>query len=255
MCPDCTSAKEGAMIVGKLRKARSRLAEGGLVATARWAFASVFYHPITQWLDNRFDRRYGTDTTQYLHRSDFDLDAEVADHARNYGASPDRTFLRFLRQQQLDYSDYTFIDLGCGKGRTLLLASQFPFKKIVGVEVEPAIHATCLRNIAIRFADSKVSQRPVEALCMSAGDYDFPDGNILLYLFNPFDEYIMRQVAQKLRRAVESTSRFIRIVYFHPNHVKPLLALPKINLISEETFRCRASVNKLGRMASYEIAP
>lgn len=30
--------------------------------------------------------------------------------------------------------DYDFLDFGSGKGRTLLMAASFPFKKITGVE-------------------------------------------------------------------------------------------------------------------------
>src|SRR5947208_15284999 len=32
-------------------------------------------------------------------------------------------------------SDFTFIDLGSGKGRTLLMASDYPFRRILGVEL------------------------------------------------------------------------------------------------------------------------
>lgn len=243
------------MIADKIRKVRRHLKEDGFVATARWAFASVFYHPAVRWLDDRFDRRYGTDTTQGLHRSKFNIDAELEAHAYHYTVSPDRVFIRFLRGQELDYSDYTFVDLGCGKGRTLLLASRFPFKNIVGVEVAPPIHAICLKNIATYRKNHRNSLRPTVALCMNAGDYEFPDGNILLYLNNPFDEYIMAQVVQKLRRAIESSPRSVRIIYSHPNYAAPLLTLPGIKLIREETFHCRASVNNLGRVASYEITP
>ena len=243
------------MLIEKFGKARRRLAKEGFVATARWAFTSVFYYPLTRWLDHRFDRRWGTDTTSPLSTSKYNIDAELVGHAVSYSASPDRIFVRFLRQQELDYSDFTFIDLGCGKGRTLLLASEFSFKKIIGVEIEPAVHAICMANIATYLKNSKVSRPPIEALCTNAGDFDFPAGNIFLYLFNPFDEYIMTQVAHKLRQAIESSARLIRIVYFHPNFVSSLLTLPNIKLISEEIFRDRKSSNNVSRVATYEIAP
>lgn len=243
------------MILDRIRKTRRYLEEDGLVATVCWAFTSAIYYPVRHWLERSFDRRHGTDTCQAVHRRDFDIEAELAEHATNYAATPDRTFVRFLTQQELVYSDYTFVDLGCGKGRTLLLASQYPFKRIVGIEVDPAIHAICLANIATYFANSKIPRPPTDALCMSAGDFDFPEGDIFLYLFNPFDDYIMMQVAQRLRKAIESDSRCIRIVYYHPNNVVPLLSLPNIKLISEEIFRCRSSLNNLGRLATYEITP
>lgn len=78
------------MLMDKIRKARRHLAEDGFVATASWALASVFYYPLTRWLDNRFDRRWGTDTTQPLSSSEYSIDAELVDHAVAYGPSPDR---------------------------------------------------------------------------------------------------------------------------------------------------------------------
>lgn len=243
------------MIINKILKTRRHLNEKGFVATVRWAFTGAFYKPVTRWLDNSFDRKYGTDTSKTVHLSEFDVDAENLEHARNYQATPDRTFLRFLAQQKLNYSSYTFIDLGCGKGRTLLLASQLPFKKIVGIELDSSIHAICEKNITTYFSNTKFIQRPMEALCMSAGEFDFPTGNIFIYLFNPFDDHIMMQVADNLRKTIESEYRYIRIVYFNPKNVGPLLSLPKITLIREETFRSRAMANNIGRMVTYEITP
>ena len=42
---------------------------------------------------------------------------------------------------------FTFIDLGCGKGRTLLMASQYPFRRIIGVELLSELHRIAQQNI------------------------------------------------------------------------------------------------------------
>ncbi len=44
--------------------------------------------------------------------------------------------------------DFTFIDLGSGKGRVLLMASEYPFQKIIGVEFMPELHRAAQKNIA-----------------------------------------------------------------------------------------------------------
>src|ERR1700727_1709448 len=38
-------------------------------------------------------------------------------------------------QACFDFRDFTFVDLGSGKGRTLFMASVSPFRRIVGVEL------------------------------------------------------------------------------------------------------------------------
>src|ERR1700691_4568599 len=46
----------------------------------------------------------------------------------------------------IDLSEFVFVDLGSGKGRTLLMASDYPFQRIVGVELLPALHETAKGN-------------------------------------------------------------------------------------------------------------
>jgi hypothetical protein len=241
------------MIRDKIRRAKAHLAEGGVIGTMRWAVKSAFYYPVTRWIDSAFDRKYGTDTRRGVRTSDFDVDPELARHAVAYQVTPIRNFRRFMKRPRLDWPEYTFIDLGCGKGLTLLLASSFPFRRIVGVEFEPGIHAICEANIRQFLGQVKGPRPPVDAIHMSAADYQLPSGNILLYLFNPFDEHVMAQVTERLREALAKESRSIRIVYSHPNHTESLLALPGIQVLAEETFQCRKSLNNLGRLAIYHV--
>ena len=51
-------------------------------------------------------------------------------------------FRKVLASLQIAFHDYTFIDFGSGKGRALLLASEFPFKRIIGLEFSPELHGT-----------------------------------------------------------------------------------------------------------------
>jgi SAM-dependent methyltransferase len=238
----------------KLLKARHYFRAHGFLATASWALKSVFYHPVVRWQRTRFDRKYGTETSKGVLPHDFDIDKELIPHVNPYSATPDWIFVRFLRQQKIDYSSYTFVDLGCGKGRPMLRAALFPFKRVIGVELEPRIHAICVKNIEIFTRTAKLARQP-EAVCIGAGQYEFPDGDILLYLFNPFDEHILTQVAENLRRSIEGAPRFVRIIYFHPTHEAPLLRLPNIKVIRFETFQNKQSSDDISRVAVYEIAP
>src|SRR3981081_102097 len=46
-----------------------------------------------------------------------------------------------------DFSQYTFIDVGSGKGRVLFVAAGDPFRKGIGVEVSNALHDDALANL------------------------------------------------------------------------------------------------------------
>jgi len=45
-----------------------------------------------------------------------------------------------MQAMPIDLSKFTFIDLGAGKGRALLMASDYLFQKIIGVEFMPELH-------------------------------------------------------------------------------------------------------------------
>jgi tRNA G46 methylase TrmB len=78
-----------------------------------------------------------------------------------------------------DLSSFNFIDLGAGKGRTLFVAAEFPFKAITGVELSPVLHEQACRNIR-RFHGWKRGSRNIRAIHANAKEFKFPDGNLVL---------------------------------------------------------------------------
>jgi hypothetical protein len=113
---------------------------------------------------------------------------------------------------QAGLQDFTFIDLGSGKGRVLLMASNYSFKKIIGVEFMPELHRAAQENIA-GFSNACQRCRQIETLCMDARDFQFPLEPLVVYLFNPFSESTFAQVLEDLRRSVEQTPRPVYIAY------------------------------------------
>jgi hypothetical protein len=108
--------------------------------------------------------------------------------------------------------NFTFIDLGCGKGRALLMASDYPFQKIVGVEFMPELCRAAQKNIAGYTSDCQQC-RHMEVLCMDARDFEFPSRPLVVYLFNPFSEPTFAAVLEKLRKSVERAPRPVYIAY------------------------------------------
>ena len=78
----------------------------------------------------------------------------------------------------VDFETFTFIDLGSGKGRALLLAAMYPFARIVGVEVQPELDAIARQNIE-RFDESGQQCRSIESVCADAREYEFPLTNLV----------------------------------------------------------------------------
>ena len=115
------------------------------------------------------------------------------------------------------FKDFTFIDLGAGKGRALLMASDYPFKKVIGVEFMPDLCRAAQENI-VNYASDRRKCAQVEMACMDARDYEFPDGSLVVYLFNPFSEPVFVKVMENLRRSLDQAPREVYVAYRYTEH-------------------------------------
>ena len=122
---------------------------------------------------------------------------------------------------QTRLQDFTFIDLGSGKGRVLLMASEYPFRKIIGVEFMPELHRPAQENIASYSSDAQLC-RQIETACMDARDFQFPDEPLVVYLFNPFSESTFTRVLENLRQSIKQAPRPVYVAYRFTEHEKVL---------------------------------
>ena len=120
-----------------------------------------------------------------------------------------------LEQLNIDFPRFTFIDLGSGKGRALLLAADYPFRRILGVELLPELHAIAQQNIA-RYHSESQRCSAIESVCMNALDFDFPADPLVLYLFNPLPEPSLSAVFGRLAVSLRSRAREAHVLYANP---------------------------------------
>jgi SAM-dependent methyltransferase len=114
-----------------------------------------------------------------------------------------------------DYLEYAFVDLGSGKGRMLLLAAEFPFYNIEGVEFAVELHTKALENIA-RYRRGRRKCDRIRSINIDAVDYNYPLQNLVIYLFNPFGPEVLRKVLDNLSATLKE----------HPRHLILVLATP-----------------------------
>jgi SAM-dependent methyltransferase len=128
-------------------------------------------------------------------------------NALQQSTTPDQTVLNFR--------DFTFIDLGSGKGRTLLMASDYPFRRILGVELLPSLHEISRQNLR-QYKNEAQKCFGLEAICADAGEFSFPDEPLVLYLFNPLPESGMRRVVLNLEQSLGRHPRPVYVLYHNP---------------------------------------
>ena len=167
-----------------------------------------------------YDRRRGVETSRLVKLEDLGIDPAKREHASAnasgiaYMPTPAWFARAVLQDMGLRYENYTFIDLGSGMGRVVLAAAEYPFRKVVGVELSQELHEIAERNIAKVSDDLRAGA--IELICRDAAEYPFPDGNCVIYLFNPFREAVMRRVLANLERTDSAARREIYIIYYNP---------------------------------------
>jgi len=163
-----------------------------------------------------FDRRYGTDTSALVETFELGLAGPNADKAVRYEPAHVSDVERALAALDVDPSRFTLVDLGSGKGRTLLVASRRAFKRLVGVELAPALHAVAVENVRRWKAAGQPGEFSLE--CLDAARFEPPSGDLVYYLFNPFGRPVLEQVMQRLVDALAAQPREVRIIYVFPAH-------------------------------------
>jgi SAM-dependent methyltransferase len=124
-------------------------------------------------------------------------------------------FRQMIAALPISFSDFTFVDLGSGKGRTLLLASEFPFRQVIGVEILPELHHAAEENIRAY----RVSHQPgakIESILMDARDFEFLPVPLVIFLFNPLPEAGLQRVVRNLDQSLEQSPRDVWVVYHNP---------------------------------------
>lgn len=183
--------------------------------------------------DRRFDQAFGIDTVQFVdHRSSDLMSAELRRDAEPYVATSIALFRKIVRRSGIDPAQFAFVDLGAGKGRTLLLAAEQGFASVTGVELDPEMYAIARRNLA-RWPAGKGRPTIVQG---DAREFALPDGDLFVFMFNPFTGDVFAAVAERLAEAARRPGRRMIVAYhndvcaealertgaFHRTRIRPI---------------------------------
>lgn len=171
-----------------------------------------------------FDLRHGVDTSGLIFLEDAQMVDPNQRHGTAYWGTPPSLFAGVMERWQATLpaisqrvEDYTLIDIGCGKGRVLMLASEFGLRAVAGVELDAALVAVAERNLArwkaTPHACSSVSVTHADALA-----FELPPTPVLLYLFNPFDAHLVQLFLDRLEAFSATRAAPIDVIYGHPAH-------------------------------------
>ena len=158
-----------------------------------------------------FDARYGTDTTAPV----FERNQKTSVHF--YVPTTASVIYEILGSIPLQPNKLVFVDMGSGKGRALLIASEFPFAKIVGLELSGSLHRIAEENVR-HYRPTSQQCRVFDLRCMDALDYCYGDEPLVLFLFDPFGREILQSIIANLEASLRERPREAYVVYVYPQY-------------------------------------
>jgi SAM-dependent methyltransferase len=107
---------------------------------------------------------------------------------------------------------FTFVDIGAGMGRAVLLASEFPFRSVIGVELNPRLARIARKNVA-HWKAAGLARAPVRVVCRDAVEFKIPPGPCVVFMFNPFGGPIMRRLLKTWSQTLARREDQLDILY------------------------------------------
>jgi predicted RNA methylase len=191
----------------------------GIPFTILWCMMYAIRMAHTKWFivyrARQFDRKYGLDTAEIIYPSALGIAAGDAEQSIEYEPCIPETLAGALSNLSIQFQEYVFVDLGSGKGVAVLSASLFPFKHIVGIEWSARV-ARIARENARKFTHPQQVCRSIELLDGDATAYELPHEPLVIFMYNPFREPLVRRFVDNLRRSLEQCPRHVVIVYYNP---------------------------------------
>ena len=167
------------------------------------------------YLDASFDRKYGVNTSGSILLRDLTIAGNNLKDCYWYEPMSAKIFRQIMHQLNIPFDKFEFIDFGSGKGRILLLASEYGFKKIIGVEFAQELHRIASKNVTIwNLNAQKLST--IENICRDAIEFPIPKEPLVIFFYSPFKGTVMEHVVNNVLTSYAMNPREIVLIFYGP---------------------------------------
>jgi SAM-dependent methyltransferase len=179
-----------------------------------------------------FDLRYGTNTATWVNLKRLSIPSENLRRGVDYQPTQVLPLRRVLSELEIP-RDKIFVDLGCGKGRVLMLAAEAGFRDLRGVEFSAELCALATTNCA-KYKKKTNCRADFRLTHSDVVDYPVRDEEVF-FMFNPFDDHVLGIVLQRIVDSLTERARQIWIIYRNPVHEAVLERNPAFSKLREYT--------------------
>ena len=191
-----------------------------------------------EFMRTAFDRRYGIETTDWVQLNDLETASPHKPDAGFYIPSSFELLPKLLRASQINPALFTFIDLGCGKGRLLIQAAEHGFRRVEGVEFCAKLSQQANQNLQI-YQKKWTPRSPLIVHHLDATEFEFPPAPLVLFFFNAFQGAALQKVLENLDRSLKEFPRdlyfFWNGPHFYPESIKIMEACHSLQLHTQQT--------------------
>ena len=157
--------------------------------------------------------KYRLNTTGFERTELMNISRRFIDLAYSYMPSNYKLLEHVFTEVNRYEHNQTFLDIGCGKGRAMMVAAHYDFKRITGVEINMD-YCTSLSEKAIEYQNEFNCH--FEIICQDASEYHIPDDVQTIFFYNPFKETTMRKVVANILQSATKKERPLYIIYLNP---------------------------------------
>jgi hypothetical protein len=182
----------------------------------RWAYAQI-----------AFERRMGVRTAGLISGRELGY---ADDWLQPYEPSDWRILSRVLPKRSVGSGD-VFVDFGSGMGRMVLMAAAYPFRRVIGVEMSPAMHERAVENVRRGRYPRRCGE--IDLVCADVLEYEIPDDATVFFLYNPFRGEVFSAAIERIVASHDCAPREVRILYVNPLEDELLIASGRVRVTGE----------------------
>lgn len=174
---------------------------------------SVFLRgPLASWLlmrdEFKYEKAFGIRTAA--------IKKSKSTEFFHYQGAGYRILFRLFKTISPHTKRYDFVDIGCGKGRVIFVAESAGYEHLTGIELDEGLIKEAKNNL--KGYTLKRNSSELAFIHANALAYEYRDKATVYFLFNPFNEEILRRVLDRICQLTSSETWFI---YMNPLYRKP----------------------------------
>lgn len=209
-------------VLPKLERAGAKLKERAHPDRLKQDYRNYLFWLHEFVLDPPIEQLFFVPTKKRARLAGLTIRGNNREHGHDYRPTPCKLFEWVIGAIDYDLSRLTLVDHGAGKGRVLLLASEYPFQAVGGIEFAEELHDDAIMNIQ-QYPRSRMKCRNVECLLEDASQVGPPEGEAVHYFFSPFSREVFAEVLNNIVVSYRQKPRRLYLILIDPPEVADLI--------------------------------